>query len=95
MLEPSEQPTNQATEEEAQSLEPLGIQNPLLPPEPLGANLLQPKFLYPLGARPLSGFDTSAAALQAMPDYSALEGFIQDEPVSRRSPAQSSGNLTS
>ncbi|MBE9031486.1 hypothetical protein IQ266_17270 [filamentous cyanobacterium LEGE 11480] len=32
---------------------PLGIQQPLLPATPLGQNMLQPKFLTPLGARPL------------------------------------------
>ena len=38
---------------------PLGIKKPLLSPKPLGRILLQPKFLYPLGAKSLFGFDTS------------------------------------
>jgi hypothetical protein len=36
---------------------PLGIQNPLLPTMPLGQSMLQPKFLPPLGARPLAMSD--------------------------------------
>ena len=33
---------------------PLGIQRPFLPSMPLGQSMLQPKFLTPLGAQPLS-----------------------------------------
>jgi|GEM_PF-4723905 len=42
--------------------EPLGIKNPLLGVSPLWQNVLMPKFLTPLGAKPLSVLDPSIFA---------------------------------
>lgn len=44
-----------ATQPPAES--PLGIQQPLLPPVPLGQSMLQPKFFTPLGAQSLRVLD--------------------------------------
>jgi hypothetical protein len=79
MVDPSDaRSNNNSTDEEITSLEPLGIREPLLPAKPLGQTLLQPKFLSPLGARPLAGGDSSASVLQEMPDYSLVDHFPQD-----------------
>ena len=56
-------------------LEPLGIKNPLLVPQPLGQQLLQLQFLFPLGARPMAGFESG----DFFPDYSPLGVSIGDE----------------
>ena len=50
------------------TLNPLGIKNPLLVPQPLGQQLLQCQFLFPLGARPMAGFKS----WDFFPDYSSL-----------------------
>ncbi len=55
-----------ATQPPAES--PLGIQQPLLPPVPLGQSMLQPKFFTPLGARSLRVLDPSI--FLAVPDLS-------------------------
>ena len=79
MVDPSDARSNDnSTDEERTSLEPLGIREPLLPAKPLGQMLLQPKFLSPLGARPLAGLDSSGSVLQAMPDDSLVDHFPQD-----------------
>lgn len=49
----------QPHQEEPPSLEPLGLQHPLLPPPALGQSFLQPHTLSPLGAVSLINLDTS------------------------------------
>ncbi|HEY9609163.1 hypothetical protein [Allocoleopsis sp.] len=57
---------------------PLGLQNPLVTPHPLGQNFLSPKFLSPLGAQPLGGGNPLGASAQALSDYNLSENFFQN-----------------
>ncbi|OLP17978.1 hypothetical protein BST81_13080 [Leptolyngbya sp. 'hensonii'] len=65
--------------------EPLGLKNPLLPPPPLGSGFLQPKFLVPLGARPLSGFNFSTFFPQGLSGYRPLGNLFEDFPFAEES----------
>jgi len=81
MMESNAQHSNNiSTEEDTTYTEPLGIRNPLLPPKALGQTLLQPKFLYPLGDRPLISFEASDLLIQEMPDYSLGDYSLGEEP---------------
>ncbi|MFB8788174.1 MAG: hypothetical protein U7123_04845 [Potamolinea sp.] len=81
MLESNAQHSNNiSTEEDTTYTEPLGIRNPLLPPKALGQTLLQPKFLYPLGARSLISLEASDFLIQQMPDYSLVDYSVGEEP---------------
>ena len=74
---PNRQP-NSTSPSEAEN-EPLGLNHPLLPAKPLGLNWLQPKFLEPLGARPISILESGGLFLQRSPGVglpgSLLSGF--------------------
>jgi|GEM_PF-5038912 len=70
MVKPSSPANNQPSSEEFEELEPLGVENPLLPRIPLGQRMLQPKFLFPLGAKPLVNRDYSELLLQRKWDAS-------------------------
>src|ERR687885_2304443 len=59
---------------------PLGLQNPLVTPNPLGQNFLSPKFLLPLAAQPLGGGNPLGSSAQALPDYNLSDNFFQDSP---------------
>ncbi|MGK7928580.1 MAG: hypothetical protein AB4290_25650, partial [Spirulina sp.] len=49
--------------------------------EPLAKNYLQPKFLYPLGARPLSTLSTSTFVLQSLRDRPELMTSLPDSSI--------------
>ncbi|PZV14283.1 MAG: hypothetical protein DCF22_09175 [Leptolyngbya sp.] len=59
---------------------PLGIQQPLLPPVPLGQSMLQPKFFTPLGARSLRVLDPSIFLPASDLAFPNEESSFQDSP---------------
>ncbi|MBH8575838.1 hypothetical protein I8752_23120, partial [Nostocaceae cyanobacterium CENA369] len=58
----------------------LGIKKPLLVRQPLGQRFISPKFLSPLGAKPLSNFDASVFLAPESFDYTILENSFADSP---------------
>ncbi|MFE1745570.1 hypothetical protein [Coleofasciculus sp. H7-2] len=60
--------------------EPLGIKNPLLPPNPLGQKLLNPKFLHPLGARSITVFNPSGFFSEEMSDEFPPDNPFKNSP---------------
>ncbi|MBM0744559.1 hypothetical protein JOY44_23615 [Phormidium sp. CLA17] len=70
--------------------QPLGIRRPLLPTAPLGQAMLQPKFLTPLGAKPLTVLNPAvflSRQQSAEPDWqSPFEADFFDPPETLRSP---------
>lgn len=60
--------------------EPLGIKNPLLGPNPLGQNLISPKFLYPLGASPIAVLDTSNFVSREVAEYERPDNSFKESP---------------
>ncbi|MBD2541325.1 hypothetical protein [Coleofasciculus sp. FACHB-SPT36] len=85
------EPRNNFPDGETIPQEPLGIKNPLLPPNPLGQNLLNPKFLHPLGARSITVFNPSGFLSEEVADE-----FPPDNPF-KNSPffAESQGSKSS
>jgi hypothetical protein len=68
MPEPYQEPrfsSNAADGETTPRQPPLGLKDPLLPPNVLGQNFLSPKFLSPLGAQPLGAGNSLAVPTQA------------------------------
>jgi hypothetical protein len=59
---------------------PLGLTNPLLSPEPLGQNLLSPKFLMPVAAEPLMATNPSMLFPGGIPGYQPPENPFQESP---------------
>ena len=78
---PNQEPDFNPAPAEMTSIAPLGIKNPLLPPNPLGQNFLSPKFLSPLGAQPLATMHPLAFSHQEMPGYSLSETSFLDTSV--------------
>jgi hypothetical protein len=78
---PNQEPDFNPAPAEMTSIAPLGIKNPLLPPNPLGQNFLSPKFLSPLGVQPLATMHPLAFSHQEMPDYSLSETSFLDTSV--------------
>jgi hypothetical protein len=60
--------------------EPLGLANPLLPPEPLGQNLLYPQFLVPVATEPLMATNPSMFFPGGIPGYQPPENPFQASP---------------
>jgi hypothetical protein len=60
--------------------EPLGLKEPLLPATPLGQNWFSPKFLTPLGAKPLAAHDPLIFSPQGIPDYQPPGEAFEDLP---------------
>ncbi|MBD1897114.1 hypothetical protein [Coleofasciculus sp. FACHB-129] len=85
------EPRNNFPDGETIPQEPLGIKNPLLPPNPLGQSLLNPKFLHPLGARSITVFNPSGFFSEEVADE-----FPPDNPF-KNSPffAESQGSKSS
>ncbi|MEW5861521.1 MAG: hypothetical protein AB1861_29760 [Cyanobacteriota bacterium] len=74
------EPRNNLLDGETIPQEPLGIKNPLLPPNPLGQNLLNPKFLHPLGARSINVFNPSAFFSEEMADEFPPDNPFKNSP---------------
>jgi hypothetical protein len=71
-------PNLDTSEEEV--IEPLGLTNPLLPPEPLGQNLLYPQFLVPVATEPLMAVNPSMFFPGGIPGYQPPENPFQELP---------------
>jgi hypothetical protein len=78
---PNQEPDFNPAPADMTPIAPLGIKNPLLPPNPLGQNFLSPKFLSPLGAKPLASMRPLAFSHQEMPGYSLSETSFLDTSV--------------
>jgi hypothetical protein len=68
------------TETENEEYPPLGLMNPLLPPEPLGQNLLYPQFLVPVATEPLTAINPSIFFPGGIPGYQPPENAFQELP---------------
>ncbi|MEP0857038.1 hypothetical protein, partial [Trichocoleus sp. DQ-U1] len=74
------EPRNNFPDGETIPQEPLGIKNPLLPPNPLGQNLLNPKFLHPLGARSITVFNPSGFFSEEVADEFPPDNPFKNSP---------------
>jgi hypothetical protein len=77
-MEPRDDPELGSSNEEG--AEPLGLANPLLPPEPLGQNLLYPQFLVPVATEPLTATNPSMFFPGGIPGYQPPENPFQELP---------------
>ncbi len=77
---------NLPSEETTPQEEPLGIKNPLVSSTPLGQRFLSPKFLLPLGSRPLSTFDFSTFSSDSTLVQGFLNEALSDSPFLNESP---------
>jgi hypothetical protein len=78
---PNQEPDFNPAPADMTPIAPLGIKNPLLPPNPLGQSFLSPKFLSPLGAKPLASMRPLAFSHQEMPGYGLSETSFFDTSV--------------
>jgi hypothetical protein len=79
-------PTTTETEDE---YPPLGLANPLLPPEPLGQEPLYPQFLMPVAAAPIMAINPSIFFPEGIPGYQVPDNTFQESPFF----AQARGSL--
>src|SRR4028119_1537965 len=83
MPEPYQEPrfsSNAADGETTPRQPPLGLKEPLLPPNVLGQNFLSPKFLSPLGAQPLGAGNSLAVPTQGLSDYQVSDNSVPNSP---------------
>jgi hypothetical protein len=71
-------PNLDTSEEEV--IEPLGLANPLLPPEPLGQEPLYPQFLMPVAAVPLMAANPALFFPEGLPGYQPPDNIFQESP---------------
>ncbi len=71
-------PNLDTSEEEV--MEPLGLANPLLPPEPLGQEPLYPQFLMPVAAVPLMAANPALFFPEGLPGYQPPDNIFQESP---------------
>jgi hypothetical protein len=71
-------PNLDTSEEEV--IEPLGLANPLLPPEPLGQEPLYPQFLMPVAAVPLMAANPALFFPEGLPGYQPSDNIFQESP---------------
>jgi hypothetical protein len=68
------------TETEDEEYPPLGLTNPLLPPEPLGQEPLYPQFLMPVAAAPIMAVNPSMFFPEGIPGYQVPDNPFQESP---------------
>jgi hypothetical protein len=68
------------TETEDEDFPPLGLTNPLLPPEPLGQEPLYPQFLMPVAAVPLMAANPALFFPEGLPGYQPPDNIFQESP---------------
>jgi hypothetical protein len=65
---------------ETEDFPPLGLTNPLLPPEPLGTEPLYPQFLMPVAAVPLMAANPALFFPEGLPGYQPPDNIFQESP---------------
>jgi hypothetical protein len=65
---------------ETEDFPPLGLTNPLLPPEPLGTEPLYPQFLMPVAAVPLMAANPALFFPEGLPGYQPSDNIFQESP---------------
>ncbi|HEY9603788.1 MAG TPA: hypothetical protein V6C85_19390 [Allocoleopsis sp.] len=81
MAEPLDTPFDaDASSETALSSEPLGIQQPLLPPQTLGQTVPNLQFMVPLGAQPLAILDPSIFFSEGGSEYAEVGQSFAESP---------------
>jgi hypothetical protein len=78
-MSPLDDLSNLDTSEE-EVIEPLGLANPLLPPEPLGQEPLYPQFLMPVAAVPLMAANPAVFFPEGLPGYQPPDNTFQESP---------------